>query len=151
MVLVAALLAGTLPACTWLDAPATPAAHAPAPAVTRTAATVSAIVLVNRCTSLGAANAKLAEKAMNQLVDGCGSFTGHDVRFTATLLPGGAIQFEPRGDAESIPICVLSHPLTHAVHLTRSCALDVELEASALALPSSTVAAPGGAGAKRAQ
>jgi hypothetical protein len=97
---------------------------------------VSATVLVNRCATLGAANAKLAETAMTRLVDGCGDFSGNSVRFTATLLPGGAIQFEPRQDqSESIPICVLSHPLTHQVHLKASCSLDVQLETSSLVLP----------------
>jgi hypothetical protein len=106
----------------------------------RTAQTVSAIVLVNHCASLGTADAKLAEKEMNQLVEGCSAFTGGSVRFTATLLPGGAIQFEPGADrATSIPICVLSRPLKHGVHLKKSCSLDVQLEVTAMVLP----AAPG--------
>jgi hypothetical protein len=97
---------------------------------------VSATVLVNRCTALGTANAKLAQKAMLQLTDGCSSFSGGSVRFTATLLPGGAIQFEPRADqSDSVPICVLSHPLTHEVHLNKSCSLDVELDEKSLVLP----------------
>ena len=104
-----------------------------------TAHTVSAIVLVNHCANLGAADAKRAELEMNQLVEGCGAFTGGSVRFTATLLPGGAIQFEPGPDASaSIPICVLSHPLKHTVHLQKSCSLDVQLEVSSIALPRAT-------------
>jgi hypothetical protein len=76
---------------------------------------------------------------MNKLVDGCGGFSGSSVRFTATLRPGGAIQFEPGKDqSESIPICVLSHPLTHHVSLKTACALDVQLEASSVVLPSAT-------------
>lgn len=103
----------------------------------RTAQTVSAIVLVNHCASLGTANAKLAESEMNQLVEGCSGFTGGTARFTATLLPGGAIQFEPGPEkAETIPICVLSRPLKHGVHLTKSCSLDVQLEVSSMILPS---------------
>lgn len=102
----------------------------------RTTHLVSATVLVNRCAALGAANAKLAEAAMNRLVDGCGEFTGSSVRFTATLLPGGAIQFDPHADpSATIPVCVLSHPLTHQVHLKASCTVDVELEASSVVLP----------------
>jgi len=111
---------------------ATPAAAVPP----KTAHTVSAIVLVNRCAHLGAANAKLAEKAMNQLVEGCGAFSGGSSRFTATLLPGGAIRFDPRDDASAtIPMCVVNHPLTHAVHLKASCALDVQLEESSIVVP----------------
>ena len=115
------------PAAAPLAAPAVPPV---------TARTVSAIVLVNNCASLGPVNARLAEKAINQLVDGCSSLPGGGVRFVATLLPGGTMQFESRGDgSELIPICVLSHPLTHGVHLQKSCSLDVQLEAASFALP----------------
>jgi hypothetical protein len=108
----------------------------PSAAPIKTVHTVSAIVLVNGCSSLGRVNAKLAESAMTQLVEGCSSFGGGSVRFTATLLPGGAIQFEPHGDAkESIPICVLSHPLKHGVRLKSACSLDVQLEETAMVLP----------------
>ena len=94
---------------------------------------VSATILVNHCANLEAANVKLAQTAMSQLVDACGSFSGGTVLFSATLLPGGAIQFEPHADqSESIPICVLSHPLTHKVHLKKPCGLDVQLDASSV-------------------
>lgn len=103
---------------------------------TRPAHAVSAVVLVNRCAHLGVANAKLAEAAMNQLVDGCGSFSGGRARFTATLLPGGAIQFaEGPEQPQSIPVCVLTHPLMHRVSLQQPCALDVQLEESSVAVP----------------
>lgn len=103
------------------------------PAPARPAHSVSAVVLVNGCAGLGKDNAKLAEAAINQLVDGCGSFSGEAVRFTATLLPSGAIQFEPRRDqSQTIPICVLHHPLTHRVRLKDACALDVKLEAGSM-------------------
>jgi hypothetical protein len=112
---------------------ATPEATAP-PA--RPAHTVSAVVLVNGCAHLGVTNARLAQAAMNQLVDGCSSFTGERVQFTATLLPGGAIQFEPRPDASpAIPLCVLNHPLTHRVQLQKACSLDVRLEEGSAAMP----------------
>jgi hypothetical protein len=115
----------------------------PPTAPVKTAHTVSAIVLVNGCSSLGPVNAKLAESAMTQLVEGCSSFGGGSVRFTATLLPGGAIQFEPHGDAkESIPICVLSHPLKHGVRLKSACSLDVQLEETAMALSPPAAPAP---------
>ena len=116
------------------------ACASPSPPPPKMAHAVSAIVLVNHCASLGAADAKLAEKAMNQLVEGCGSFAGGTARFTATLLPGGAIQFESRADASAaIPVCALSHPLTHGVHLKKSCSLDVALEESSMTLPTATV------------
>jgi hypothetical protein len=108
-----------------------------------TARTVSAIVLVNHCANLGASDARRAQLEMNQLTEGCAGFTGGSVRFTATLLPGGAIQFEPGPDASaSIPLCVLSHPLKHTVHLRKSCSLDVQLEVSSMALPPTPVKGP---------
>ncbi len=129
--LATALLGG----CASTSPPQPPPQPAPTPTV-RAAHTVSAVVLVNGCSHLGAENAKLAELAMNQLVDGCGSFSGDRVRFTATLLPGGAIQFEPRTNgAPAIPICVLNHPLMHRVRLTKACSLDVELEEGSMEVP----------------
>lgn len=94
------------------------------------------MVLVNGCVHLGVENAKLAQAAMNQLVDGCGSFTGGRVQFSATLLPGGAIQFVQGPDpAQAIPVCVLTHPLTHRVHLQTACTLDVRLEEGSVDVP----------------
>jgi hypothetical protein len=134
-VLVLALAAFEL-GCASRPAPTT---ASPSPASGRSARTVSAVVLVNGCAHLGAENARLAELAMSQLVDGCAaSFSGDRVQFTATLLPGGAIQFEPRGSgAPAIPICVLNHPLAHRVKLARACSLDVELEEGSMDVPKS--------------
>lgn len=88
---------------------------------------------MNGCSHLGPANAKLAEKAMNQLVDGCERFAGPTVEFVARLLPGGAIEFVARpGQTQSIPICVLQHPLKHGVKLSSACTLDVKLEGASL-------------------
>jgi hypothetical protein len=127
------------------SAPPPPAAATPEapPAPARPAHTVSAVVLVNGCAHFGVTNARLAQAAMNQLVDGCSSFTGERVQFTATLLPGGAIQFEPRPDASpAIPLCVLNHPLTHRVQLQKACSLDVRLEEGSAAVPLSPDAGP---------
>jgi hypothetical protein len=122
--------------------PAPPSAPAPAPGPPP-AHTVTAVVLVNGCAHFGVENARLAQAAMNQLVDGCSGFTGERVQFTATLLPGGAIQFEPRpGASESIPLCVLNHPLAHRVQLQKACSLDVRLEEGLVAVPRSVDAGP---------
>jgi hypothetical protein len=113
------------------SAPATASADRPAYAVT-------AVVLVNGCAHFGAENARLAQAAMNALVDGCSGFSGDKVQFTATLLPGGAIQFDPGpGDSKTIPVCVLNHPLTHRVQLHHACSLDVRLEATSVVVPPS--------------
>jgi hypothetical protein len=96
---------------------------------------VSAVVLVNGCAHLGKENARLAEAAINQLVDGCGNFSGDPVRFTAQLLPDGSMRFEPRpGASTEIPICLLSHPLRHHVRLQSACGLDVRLEQGVVAV-----------------
>jgi hypothetical protein len=108
----------------------------PGPPPSPPAHAVSAVVLVNGCAHLGVDNAKLAQAAMNQLVDGCGSFNGGRVQFSATLLPGGAIQFVQGPDpAQAIPVCVLTHPLTHRVHLQSACTLDVRLEEGPVQVP----------------
>jgi hypothetical protein len=116
--------------------PAPPPEVPPPASTTAPAQSVVAVVVANGCSHLGKANAKLAETAMNQLVDGCGSFRGSPVRFTAQLLADGSIFFQPgAGKAESIPVCVLEHPLKHKVKLTGSCALDVQLEQSTIQVP----------------
>ena len=130
--------------CASAPTPPPSASPAAAPAPTAPPAhSVTAVVLVNGCAHFGVENARLAEAAMNQLVDGCSGFSGDRVQFTATLLPGGAIQFEPRENAsQSIPICVLNHPLTHRVKLQKACSLDVRLEEGVLAVPRSVDAGP---------
>jgi hypothetical protein len=122
-------LAVTVVACA---SAAPPTASAPAaPPGPPPVRTVTAVVLVNGCAVTGVENARLAQAAMNQLVDGCTGFTGDKVQFTATLLPGGAIQFEQRpGASATIPLCVLNHPLSHRVRLQKACSLDVQLEES---------------------
>jgi hypothetical protein len=113
----------------------TPSPEAAAPS-TRPAYTVSAVVLANGCARFGVDNGRLAQAAMSQLVEGCSTFTDDRVVFTATLLPGGAIQFEPRPDgSQTIPLCVLNHPLTHKVKLQKACSLDVQLEKGSVAVP----------------
>jgi hypothetical protein len=101
------------------------------------------VVLVNGCAHFGVANARLAQAAIDALVDGCSSFAGERVQFTATLLPGGAIQFDQKAsDSTTIPVCVLSRPLTHRVQLQKACSLDVRLEQSSVLVPKSGDAGP---------
>jgi hypothetical protein len=140
---IAALIACAACASTPAPPSASPATAATPAPTSPPAHTVSAVVLVNGCAHFGVENARLAEAAMNQLVDGCSGFTGERVQFTATLLPGGAIQFEPRPqDSLSIPVCVLNHPLTHKVRLQKACSLDVRLEEGTVAVPRSADAGP---------
>src|SRR5690349_20138602 len=84
----AALL--SLPACRprCESQPAAEPPHATVPPVT----VIDAVVIVHDCAKLGSGNAKLAEKAMNQLVAGCSELPSASANFSATLLPGGQIQ-----------------------------------------------------------
>jgi hypothetical protein len=119
------------------------ASSAPPPSTAGAARAVTAVVLMNRCAHFGVDNARLAQAAINALVDGCTSFAGDRVQFTATLLPGGAIQFEPGPkDSTAIPVCVLNHPLTHRVQLQKACSLDVRLEQTSVIVPKSADAGP---------
>jgi hypothetical protein len=115
----------------------------PASSVSTSAHAVTAVVLMNGCAHFGVQDARLAQAAINGLVDGCSSFGGDRVQFTATLLPGGAIQFDPGPkDSAAIPICVLNHPLTHKVQLQKACSLDVRLEQDSVLVPKSADAGP---------
>jgi hypothetical protein len=90
---------------------------------------VNAMILANGCKVAGANNARLAEKAMNQLTEGCTSVPGGKAEFEATLEPGGRISISAvSGQPDVVPICVLKHSLQHSVPLTQPCRLDVKLE-----------------------
>ncbi len=89
---------------------------------------VNATILANGCQHLGAANAKLAERAMYQLVEGCSSVPGGSARFEATLEPGGRIEIAAApGQPDVVPICILKHSLEHKVALAKPCRLDVKI------------------------
>ena len=129
------LLCAALSACGTKRAAAPPPALPPPPPAQPKARAVSAIVLMNRCADMGPANAKLAEGAMYQLVEGCSTIAGGTAHFAATLHPGGRIELGPvPGQPETIPICVLKHALTHKVALQKPCTLDVRLEESSVAI-----------------
>ena len=96
---------------------------------------VGATVLANGCAALGKANAKLAEDAMNRLVESCTSVPGGSIRFVATLEPGGRIEIAPAlGQPATVPICVLKHELKHKVALQKACKLEVKLEETSIHL-----------------
>jgi len=116
-------------------APSGPARSAQGADGSRPARIVNATVVANGCQNLGAASARLAERAMYDLVEGCTSVPGGTARFHATLRPGGRIEIVAGpGQPEVIPICVLKHSLLHKVHLTAPCGLDVKLEETTLAV-----------------
>jgi len=122
-----ALLVG----CASRDKPATAAA----PSAAR-AQVVHATVLANGCQGLGAANGRLAERAMYDLVEGCNSVPGGAARFEATLEPGGRIRIAAAsGQPPVVPICVLKHPLVHKVPLAKPCSLDVRVAEETVSMP----------------
>jgi hypothetical protein len=113
------------------EAPAT----AP-PSAGRSAQVVNATILTNGCQSLGATKAKLAEKAMYQLVEGCDSVPGGVAQFEATLQPGGRIDIAVApGQPDVVPTCILKHSLLHHVPLVKPCPLDVRIEQTSVAMP----------------
>jgi hypothetical protein len=96
---------------------------------------VNATILTNGCQSLGAASAKAAEKAMNQLIEGCTTVPGGRAEFEATLQPGGRIEIRGApGQPDVVPICVLKHSLEHKVSLTQPCRLDVKIEQMSMSM-----------------
>ena len=110
-------------------APAAPSKSARDAEPGRAAKVVNATIVTNSCQTLGAERARLAERAMYDLVEGCASVPGGTARFHATLDPGGRIEITA-GPAQPqvIPICVLKHSLVHKVRLSSPCGLDVKLE-----------------------
>ncbi|HZU83710.1 MAG TPA: hypothetical protein VE987_12370 [Polyangiaceae bacterium] len=118
-------------ACAHEDRP--PASGAPRSGDERAADVVNATILTNGCEALGRTNARLAERAMYELVEGCTSVPGGSAQFGATLLPGGRIEIAAAaGQPGVVPICVLKHPLTHKVPLERPCRLDVHIAESSV-------------------
>jgi hypothetical protein len=137
-------------------APATAPGPAAASAEPAQVKSIQAVVLANECAGLGKQNAKLAEDAMNKLVDKCTSVPHGAVRFAVTLHPGGGLQFGPSGPSraagmdggapaaqaattaheaeDEVPMCALSHKLTHDVKLQKPCTIQVRLEEATLAL-----------------
>src|SRR5580658_8826966 len=118
--------------------PAEPARNAEAGSTSdasRAAKVVNATIVTNGCQNLGAASARLAERAMYDLVEGCAAVPGGTTRFHATLQPGGRIEIVAGpGQPEVIPTCVLKHSLLHKVRLSEPCGLDVILEETTLAV-----------------
>jgi hypothetical protein len=89
---------------------------------------VNATILANGCHDLGHENARLAERAMYELVEGCSSVPGGSAQFEATLEPGGRIDIAGTpGQPDVVPICILKHSLQHKVALTKPCRLDVKI------------------------
>ena len=131
-------LAGALAACASATpaSSATPAGVEATPAPGRAAQVVNATILTNGCEALGRPSAKLAERAMSELVEGCGEVPGGSARFGATLLPGGHIKIEGvAGQPDVVPICILKHSLVHRVPLERPCHLDVSIAQSTVPIP----------------
>jgi hypothetical protein len=98
---------------------------------------VSATIATNGCATLTGVNSRLAQEAMQKLVDGCTSVPGGSTKFTVTLLPGGRIEL-PQGpdQPETIPTCVLKNDLRHRVQLPKACSLVVRLEETSVSVPS---------------
>lgn len=93
---------------------------------------VTAVIVANKCSGLSQQDVKRAEDTMNKLVERCRAVP-HGVRsFGVILLPGGDLQFTGDEDAgeDEVPICVVSHRLSHSVQLKKQCEIDIRLEQS---------------------
>jgi hypothetical protein len=109
--------------------PAGPAQSAQGNAARRDAKIINATIITNGCQNLGAEGARLAERAMYDLIEACSSVPGGVAQFHATLQPGGRIEITAGpGQPQVIPICVVKHSLLHKVRLAGPCGLDVRLE-----------------------
>lgn len=107
-------------------------ASGPKEAETPAVQAVTAVVVANHCDTLSKNDQKQAERVMNHLVERC-THVPHGIRtFGVVLLPGGGIEFTGDADAgeTEVPICVVSHLLTHNVKLGTKCEIDVRLEES---------------------
>jgi hypothetical protein len=103
---------------------------------------VNATILTNGCRDLGMPAARQAERAMDQLIEGCTTVPGGKAQFEATLQPGGRIEIDGvPGQPDVVPICILKHSLMHKVPLTKPCHLDVKIEQTSV-----SVVLDGGAG-----
>ncbi len=113
-----------------------PGAEAPSPSGgSGSAEVVNATIVANGCQSLGKTNARLAERAMYDLVEGCRSIPGGSAQFYATLQPGGHIEIASgHGQPDVIPVCVVKHSLVHAVPLKKPCGLFVRLQETSIPL-----------------
>ena len=92
---------------------------------------VSSTVVLESCPDAHRMNSKLADDALQKLVDSCGSLLGGAAHFMAILVPGGRIELTaPNGDPASgvVPTCVLEHQLLHRVSLQSPCKFDVRLD-----------------------
>ncbi len=124
-----------LAACAASEQPAvSPEATASSPSGVA-AQVVNATILTNGCRDLGMPAAKQAERAMDQLIEGCASVPGGKAQFEATLQPGGRIEIAGvAGQPDVVPICILKHSLLHKVPLTKPCRLDVKIEQTSVSV-----------------
>ncbi|MGD0676733.1 MAG: hypothetical protein ABSC94_15070 [Polyangiaceae bacterium] len=104
---------------------------------------VNATVWTNGCQDLGRARAQKAERAMNDLVEGCTTIPGRAAQFEATLEPSGRIVISAApGQLDVVPICVLKHSLVHQVPLSKPCHLKVRMQESTVSIGRENGASP---------
>lgn len=114
--------------------PAEPQTAVAAPPPTQTAepvpvAVVDATILFTDCPAVSDMNAKLAERTMRRLVEGCDAVPSGKAQFVATLVPGGRIEISAApGADQTVPICVLKHQLQHQVKVKQACKIQIQME-----------------------
>ncbi len=92
-------------------------------------AMVDAAILFTDCPAVSDMNARLAERTMRRLVEGCDTVPKGKAQFIATLVPGGRIEISAaEGADDTLPICVLKHQLQHQVQVKKACKMQIQME-----------------------
>ena len=94
---------------------------------------VAASAVVTDCPDAKWMQTRVAQRAIQKLVDPCIAVPGGKAHFSARLRPGGRIELaSPSGDPDEgvVPTCVLKElqTLRHHVYLKHACVFDVTLE-----------------------
>ncbi len=91
---------------------------------------MSAVIVANHCAGLSKQDSMRAQQTMNELVNHCDTLPHGSATFRVMMYPDGTLSFAASGDggAEELPMCVVSHRLTHQVKLKTECGMDVRIE-----------------------
>ena len=101
---------------------------------------VTSMVVIDACPDSRRLDTKAANREIEELVGPCKKVPGGAAHFSATLMPGGAVELaSPGGDRSAgiVPTCVLQNArqLKHKLRLTKACKFEVKLEERVAAQP----------------
>lgn len=124
---------GSTATTTTAPPPPPPPAEPDAESEDNISSLVTSMVVIDACPDSKRIDSKLANREIEELVGPCRRVPGGAAHFSATLLPGGAVELaSPSGDKEDgiVPTCVLQKQkqLRHKLRLSKACKFDVKLE-----------------------